>query len=155
MMEMLMELQEPFKYSWNLARALIIISIALIIVYIFVSISPRFYKSFFGTALRKTMVPSLRVRYIRKLEELLYLVNTNQINNKDAYTRLSLYIREFIKKASGINVLGLSKEEIKGIGIESLSLLMEEYYPPEFSKNEKGNIAGSIERSIEVIREWK
>jgi len=32
---------------------------------------------------------------------------------------------------------------------------MEEYYPPEFSRNQDGNIIGSIERSIEVIRRWK
>lgn len=154
-MRLLFELQEPLKYSRNLAKTMSVICIALLIVYIFLVFLPRFYDKFFKKAIRKTIMPSLKAIYVRKLEKLLYLVNRNQISNKEAYTRLSLYIREFIKKASGINVLGLSKKEIKHIGMKNLDLLMEEYYPPEFSKNEKGNITGSIERSIGVIKGWK
>ena len=91
----------------------------------------------------------------KKLQKLLNMVNNGRISDKDAYLTLSGYIREFVKKVSGINVLSLSKEEIKKIGMPSLSALMEEYYPPEFSNNIKGDIVTSIKRSIEVISKWK
>ena len=149
------ELQEPFTYSWDLARILIVILVVLIISFVLIMFAPTLYNKFFSKLFRKTKVPSLKTRYIKKLEKLLYLVNTNSINSKTAYTRLSLYIREFIKKATGINVLSSSKEEIRSLDMPELSELMEEYYPPEFSKNQNGNIIGSIERSIEVIKRWK
>ena len=154
-MKIMYELQEPFGYSWNLARILIVICVFLVLAYVGVILWPRFYDKYYKKIVEKTKIPALKARYIRKLEKLLNMVNSGQIKNKEAYTRLSLYIREFIKKVSGINVLSSSKEEIKAMGIPSLSLLMEEYYPPEFSKNTSGNIASSIERSIGVIKEWK
>ncbi len=148
------ELQEPFKYSWGLAKILIVVTIILLVAYIVILLSPRFYDKYLSKLFRKSRVPSLKVRYVRKLENLLNMVNSNRISNKEAYTRLSLYIREFVKKATGINVLSSSKEEIKKLGMPDLSRLMEEYYPPEFAKYANGNIIGSIERSIEVIKRW-
>jgi hypothetical protein len=148
------ELQEPFKYSWGLAKILIVVTIILLVAYIVILLSPRFYDKYLSKLFRKSRVPSLKVRYVRKLENLLNMVNSNRIINKEAYTILSLYIREFVKKATGINVLSSSKEEIKKLGMPDLSRLMEEYYPPEFAKYANGNIIGSIERSIEVIKRW-
>ena len=38
--------------------------------------------------------------------------------------------------------------------MDDLSLLMEEYYPPEFAQRGTGDILNSIEKSMGVIRKW-
>lgn len=154
-MNILYDLEEPFSYSWNLAKILIIIIVVLIVSYGLMILIPFFYKKYFQKKVDEIKIPSLKSLYIKKLQKLLNMVNNGRISDKDAYLTLSGYIREFVKKVSGINVLSLSKEEIKKIGMPSLSALMEEYYPPEFSNNIKGDIVTSIKRSIEVISKWK
>lgn len=148
------ELEEPFYYSWKLVYILGIILVLLIIGYFITRYSSFFYKHFIGI-FKKATVPSLKNIYLRRLSKLRNDINNNKINNRDAYLRLSNTIREFIEKATGINVLSMSKLEAKKLNMKDLSLLMEEYYPPEFSSNKEGNIMGSIDRTMEVIKRWK
>ena len=148
------ELQEPFEYSWDLVKILVVIIVLLVLAYIFILLMPLFSNRL-KKVFKKTQVPSLKVRYVSKLERLMSLVRENKISNRDAYTELSVIIREFVKKTTGINVLSLSKNEIEKVGMNELSLLMEEYYPPEFAKNDDGDIIKSIEKTIEVIKVWK
>ncbi len=152
-MDITYKLEEPFTYSWSLVLIIIIVMIILVFFYVLILIKPFFYKKIVGVV-SEAMLPSLKARYIKKLEKLMSLVESGRINNRDAYTKLSVIIREFIKHASGINVLSLSKEEIKKMNMKELSLLMEEYYPPEFAKNINGDINESIKRTIEVIQKW-
>ena len=147
------ELEKPFTYSWNLVIIMIIIIVILVFLYVLIKLKPFFYKKM-SSVVNKSKIPSLKERYIKKLQKLLQLVNKNKINNREAYTRLSVLIREFIEKTTGINVLSLSKSEIKKMDIKELSLLMEEYYPPEFAKDINGDIVSSINKTIEVIRRW-
>ena len=147
------ELEEPFNYSWNLVYILLIIIVILIVVYILIKLSP-FFSKLFGKFFRKAATPSLKVIYIKRLEKLKALIQNNEIDNRNAYLQLSNTIREFIEKTTGINVLSISKKEAKKLNMKELSLLMEEYYPPEFSKNSKGDILVSIARTIEVIKRW-
>ncbi len=148
------ELEEPFYYSWKLVYILGIILVLLIIGYFITRYSSFFYKHFIEI-FKKATVPSLKNIYLRRLSKLRNDINNNKINNRDAYLRLSNTIREFIEKATGINVLSMSKSEAKKLNMKDLSLLMEEYYPPEFSSNKEGNIMGSIDRTMEVIKRWK
>ena len=104
--------------------------------------------------MRKLETPVLRSTYIHKLEQLINKVTSNRISNRDAYVELSTTIRDFIEIVSGINVVSLSKKEVKELNIDDLSLLMEEYYPPEFAKYTSGDVINSINRTIEVIKRW-
>lgn len=140
----------PFKYSWNLVKILVVIAVFIVLYYIY----DRFFHEKLMKLLNKAKVPSLRILYLRKLERLLADVMNNQINIRDAFFKLSGIIRSFIKLASGINVLSMSKKEVHNLGNRDISMLMEEYYPPEFSKYSKGDIIGSINRTMEVIKKW-
>ena len=140
----------PFTYSWTLFKVLIVIIVFIILYYIF----DKFFLNKVIRALNKAKVPSLRVLYLRKLEKLLADVTNNRIDIREAFFRLSGIIRGFIKLASGINVLSMSKKEVHELGNREISELMEEYYPPEFSKYSRGDIIGSIERTMELIKKW-
>ena len=144
------DIYEPFSYSWNLVKMLVIIIVFVILYYIV----DKYFLDKIKKGLNKAKVPSLRMLYLRKLEKLLLDVMNNQIDIRDAYFKLSGIIRGFIKLASGINILSMSKNEVHALGNEEVSMLMEEYYPPEFAKYSKGDIVGSIQRTMELIKKW-
>ena len=148
------ELEEPFYYSWKLVYILGTILVLLILGFLITKYSSFFYKHFIGI-FKKASIPSLKKIYLRRLARLRNDINNNKINNRDAYLRLSSIIREFIEKTTGVNVLSMSKEEVKKLKIRELNFLMEDYYPPEFSENKTGDIIASINRTMEVIKRWK
>ena len=45
-------------------------------------------------------------------------------------------------------------KEIENLNMPILYELIKEYYNPEFSKNIKGNILSSIEKTEKVIHKW-
>ena len=100
------------------------------------------------------LIPSLNREYLHHLENLLNEVKDDEIDNREAYQKMSVIIREFIAKSTKINVLNLTKDEINKLNIRDLSSLMDEYYQNEFSRNAKGNIIESINKTMEVIRTW-
>lgn len=145
------ELDLPLGYSWNIMTVLLEVMAILVLMYTFYDYFWKIIKNY----ITMPRIPHLKDRYIKKLEKLGNDVNDNSIDVKEAYYHLSKIIREFIDKSTGIKVLNLTKEEIKKIGINELSLLMEEYYPPEFSEYSDSNIANSIMRTIELIKKWE
>ena len=153
-MNILYELEEPFRYSWNIVYLLLLIILLLVVIYLLVIFTP-FFSKLITKIIKKTSVPNLKSKYLKELEKLKIDVNNKKVDNRDAYMQLSSIIREFAEKTTGINMLSISKEEAKEIKMKDLALLMEEYYPPEFSKNNKGNIITSIDRTMEVIKRWK
>ena len=150
-MQISSDISEPFKYSWNLFIILIVVVVFIGLYFLF----DKFLLSRFLKTLDKAKVPSLRVLYLRKLEGLLNDVTNNRVELRDAYIRLSGIIRNFVKLVSGINITTMSKKEVQSLGNEEVGLLMEEYYPPEFSKYSKGDIVSSINRTMDVIKKWK
>jgi len=145
------DLELPFEYSWNLVKLLVIIMIIIGVVLLF----DKFLLKKFRNYTQKITLPYLKNWYLRKLEHLLNNVSNNKIKGRDAYLKLSSIIREFIERATGLNILSITKEEAKAMGMKNLSLLMEEYYPPEFSQDSAGgDIINSIKRTIDVIRNW-
>ena len=145
------ELKMPFDYSWNIVIIMLEIIVIIILGYIFYKYFWQILKNY----IIKPDVPHLRDRYVKKLTKLYKDVENKKIDLRDAYLKLSKLIREFIEGTTGINVLTLSKSEVKKLGIKELSLLMEEYYPPEFSKYSEGNILNSIDRTLKVMKMWE
>lgn len=152
-MKVTRDLEPPFTYSWSTVYILIAILILVILAYVIFRLKPFFYKKF-AKAVHNAQIPNLKRIYIHKLEKLKNDVNKGKIENREAYVKLSVIIREFIQKTTGLDILSLSRKEAQKLEMKDLGLLMDEYYPPEFSKYSKGDIINSIERTSEVIKKW-
>lgn len=149
------KLEEPFTYSWKLVIIMLIIILIVIIVVLFKKFLLDKIKIMLKKVYDDKKVPSLKARYLRKLERLLMEVEQGKLEIREAYLKLSNIIRDFVEKVTGINVSTMSKKEVEKKDLKSLNILMDEYYPPEFSKYSKGDIINSIKRTMEVIRRWK
>ena len=144
-------LQPLFSYSVDIILPMIGISLLIIIVLIF----DKFFKKKIIAYINKPNVPKLRVKYLKLLQQLYNEITNNQIDIKDAYVRLSTLVREFIEKSTGINVLSFTKYDAQKAGMKDLALLMEHYYPHEFSNQGRGEILDSVRDTMEVIKQWK
>lgn len=149
-----------FKFSpWPLtivATALVVFTLILIAMFVFSGIKNKragrknTIKALLWTP---TNLDKLRQEYLAKLMQIeLDFDSDKQI--RSAYERMSVLIREFTYKATGIEVLKYSLSEIKGTGLDALADLIEEYYEPEFDKISEGDVKASIERTRKVISEW-
>ena len=144
------DIELPFSYSDRLVKILIIIVIVIVLAYVF----DKLFRKKIVKMIHKPNVPKLKIKYEKRLENLYNKVQTNRIDVKNGYIELSNIVREFIEKATGIKVSSFSKNEAYKMGMEDLSLLMEECYPPEFAPKGTGDILNSINKSIGVIRKW-
>ncbi len=149
-MQTLDDLYGPFTYSWKLVIILFVIAFVIVLIFIF----DRFFLDKVKNIWKKKQVPNLKKKYLNKLARLLNKIENNQLDLREAYLGLSVIIREFIDKVAGINVSMMSKNEAKKLDNNVIGELMEEYYPPEFSKYSKGDIINSIRKAMEVIRRW-
>ncbi len=93
--------------------------------------------------------------WIHDLEELKQQVIENKISNRQAYQKLSKLLRSFTEEKTKKKLSNYSLTEIKKLKIPKISELIEEYYVPEFAKQEEKNILKSIEKTKKVIEEWK
>lgn len=144
------DIELPFSYSEDLVKKLVIIMIIIVVAIIF----DKLFRKKIIKMIHKPNVPKLKVKYEKKLLSLYNRVQANRIDVKNGYIELSNIVRDFIEKATGIKVSSFSKNEAYKMGMEDLSLLMEECYPPEFAPKGTGDILKSIEKSIGVIRKW-
>ena len=141
----------PFSYSENLVKYLIIIVIIISLVLVY----DRFFRKKIIKIIHKPNIPKLKDKYAKRLDILYNDVQSNKIDVRNGYIRLSNIVRDFIEKATDIKVSSFSKSDAKKMGMDDLVLLMEEYYPPEFAKNDNSDILRSIKNSREIIQNWK
>jgi hypothetical protein len=83
--------------------------------------------------------------------------NAKKITKRDGYQRLSIIIRGFVQETTGINVENYTLYEIKGLGIEKLNKLIEEYYVPEFAEDNRAtkmSLEASCNSAMGVIKTW-
>lgn len=104
---------------------------------------------------RMGLLPSTNIDCIKKLEIVKGELFCDDIDTHEAYSRISAIVRDFVKTRTKINVLNLTKEEIRKLGISKLNTLMEEIYYEEFSCKTNSDTMKSIENIMEVIRKWK
>ncbi len=144
-------LNYPMEYSLELIAIILEIIILLMLLMVFYN---NYWQLIIGY-FKRPNVPHLKEVYTKKLYNLLKRVDNREYDNRDAYFRLSKIIREFVEKSTLINVLNLSKDEIKKLNIKDLDSLMDEYYPPEFSSDYQGDIKKSINNAILTINRWE
>lgn len=99
-------------------------------------------------------VPDIKDRYIKKALEIEKDFNTGNTDVREGYQRLSMLIREFSSEYSGVDITKKTLAEIRAMSKYQVERLLEDYYENEFSKDPKGNLQKSIEKTIEVIKIW-
>ena len=67
---------------------------------------------------------------------------------------MSILVREFVYKATGTEVDKFSLSEISQTGFEDLTVLVGEYYKPEFDKISEGDVRASLAKSRRLVSEW-
>lgn len=97
---------------------------------------------------------SLKEKYIRRLDEILDLYRRNVITEKEVFHRLSNCIRHFVYEMTGIKVINYTLKEIREVGIDSLTTLISECYPPEFMKHGEGDALLALEKAKGIISLW-
>ena len=144
-------LQEPFTYH--------ILIIVILLIIIILLIGSLFYKKkkIDNKEIKLVGYPSLltiKNKYLQKLDQLSYQINNHQYDNRRSFYELSKIIRSFVYETTNINVVNLSKKEIEEYHLPYLKELMEEYYIPEFSTIDCGDINESIKKTRGVINKW-
>ena len=92
--------------------------------------------------------------YLNKISLLEQKLENKQISNRKAYQNLSIIIRLFVFEATKINVQKCTLQEIKQYKFPVLTELVDEYYVPEFAKEEAEGINNSIEKTRKAIEKW-
>ena len=149
------ELQEPFSYS----SALLVFILVLIILIIAFLIISRYLKNKpkGGPVVRREFksLDIVKYKYIDKLNKLEDNVKAHKISNRGAYLSVSRIIREFVKEITRIDVVKYTLSDIKKLKMDNLYDLVKEYYEPEFSYNNQGDIIQSINKTRKEIHLWK
>ena len=79
----------------------------------------------------------------------------NRITIRAAYQKMSKCIRGFVREVTGLNVDKYSLSEIKSVGIPDITRLVSEYYEPEFARESRTDVRGSIMRTRQTIEGWR
>lgn len=82
------------------------------------------------------------------------LVN-ERIDTREAYQRTSASVRKFVHKATHVNVVNYTLEEIKQLKMPQLEELIADYYSPEFAWKSNADFADSMNKTKKVVEQWK
>ena len=157
-MQTSVKLQSPFSYAIYPMIIIFIILIILLGLYFYFHKKKK-QKILLQTVeikrLNERNIESIKNKYIDKINDISKKVDENQIDNRTAYQELSSVIRLFVYEVTNIKVQNYTLRDIKKLNMPILYELVKEYYVPEFSKNNVGNIKASLDRTKGVIKEWK
>ena len=67
---------------------------------------------------------------------------------------MSRVVREFVYKATGTEVDKFTLSEISRTEFKDLTMLVGEYYRPEFDKISEGDVRASLEKSRRLVAGW-
>ena len=96
----------------------------------------------------------LKQEYLARLHHIEMEFDSDKTRIRPSYEKMSVLIRDFAYKATGIEVTKYSLSEIKKTELVDLADLIEEYYEPEFDKISAGDVKNSIEKTRGVISRW-
>lgn len=155
------DVQKMFKYSaWPIAlaaAALVLVTLILIAMIIFRIIRNKKAgrKNTIKAILwEKPDMQKLKQEYLARLHHIEMEFDSDKTRIRPSYEKMSVLIRDFAYKATGIEVTKYSLSEIKKTELVDLADLIEEYYEPEFDKISAGDVKNSIEKTRGVISRW-
>jgi len=155
------ELQKMFKYSpWPITIVSILLAlVTAVLIWLIISkiISNR--KAGRKNTIKSLMwirpdMQKLKQEYLARLIKIEMEFDSDPTQIRGAYEKMSLLIRDFAYKATGIEVLKYSLSEIRKTELEALADIIEEYYEPEFDKISEGDVKASIANTRKVISQW-
>ncbi len=155
-MQLEQELEAPFHYS-IIGIVLLILLLLILLAFIVFWLIKKYYKP---APKPNVILPDkenlfrIKNRYLYELDKLELKVKNKKLNTREAYNGLSKIIRKFVFDATGIDAMKYTLEDIRELDMKYLTLLMEEYYEPEFSYEGEGNIELSIKKTRGVIKKW-
>ena len=153
-----MNRQEALQPMFHYSPALIIIILLLMGYVIFLLIKSIPKKKKVEPVIiepKKIYKSTIKRNYQKKLDTLEKELTNNQITTRGAYHKLSRIIREFVYETTNIKVQFYTLEEIRPLNMEQLTLLVEEYYVPEFAKDSNAKVEASLKKTREVIEKWQ
>lgn len=163
-METIVGLRKMFSYS---TTPLIVVGCALgavtliIIIYILVRIIKKLIKNaqkpkpvVREEGWVKPDLNKLKAEYTGRLNTIGAEFEKDTADIRGAYEKMSITVREFAYKATGVEVDKYTLREIKDTEYGALAELVEEFYEPEFDKISAGDVRMSIEKSRRLVQEW-
>ena len=102
----------------------------------------------------KPDITKLKQEYLARLYEIESRFDADRTRIRPSYEQMSVLVRDFAFKATGIEVDKYTLYEIRQTHLQKLADLVEEYYEPEFDKISSGDVKASIEKTRRLIAEW-
>ncbi len=96
----------------------------------------------------------LRPQYLALLDSIEAEFNKDTTRIRPAYEAMSRVVREFVYKATGTEVDKFTLSEISRTEFKDLTMLVGEYYRPEFDKISEGDVRASLEKSRRLVAGW-
>lgn len=95
----------------------------------------------------------LRSKYLKLIDEVEEKFHRKQLKTSECHQTLSMLVRSFYCEAMGFHAEVMTLRDLKKSNHKALAELVEQYYPDEFDKLEKGAVAQSAERARQIVRE--
>lgn len=152
-MKITVELQDVMSYSLPVLLAGILLAAAAVFIML------KYGRTAGNTAAAGEDISAqnsadLKARYISALEEVENLYLHNRITVREAYQRLSAYVREYAAQQTGIPADRMTLEDLRKQKVGNLPAMIEKYYAPEFALQAEDRFISSVHEASEVIRTW-
>jgi|UPI0004889319 hypothetical protein len=153
-------LQDPyaFMFWWLIVAAVAVVAAVIIHILVKRKLKPLFNKK--DEKKPKIMKPkgadlvTIKRKYMAQLDKVEYDVVNSRTTVRHGYQKMSRIIRMFVYEVTKLKVQDYTLSEISELGLPSLTLLVTEYYEPEFAKYTQADIMASMRRTREVISTW-
>ncbi len=158
-METTVELQAPFQYMiiWPILAVIMLAAAIFLQVYFRKKLGDRLKKEK-QIRLKKISEATLEGKKKKYIGELVYIerdLMNRRITVRQAYQKMSLCIRMFVRDVTGINVERYTLTEIRAVNIPQLTNLVKEYYEPEFARETRIDARQSILKTRMLIEGWR
>ena len=155
-------LQDMFAYSAVLTIILVVLVAIPLLVYLFFKLkgfklperkkkkaeAPKPY-------VRKRSIQEIKSDFLMQITAIETKYKNNEIDDREAYIRLSTVVRSFVQEMTGIKAVNLTLSEIKELGLPKLAELIAEFYRPEFAYESEGaDTIRHIADARTVVTQW-
>ncbi|HBZ02506.1 MAG TPA: hypothetical protein DEO83_01660 [Lachnospiraceae bacterium] len=158
-MKTTVELQGPFMYLiiWPIIAFIFIAAVIVAQIILRKKLGDRLKraKQIKIKKISESTLEGKKKKYIGELVCIESDLMNNRITIRTAYHKMSKCIRGFVRDVTGLNVDKYSLSEITSIGIPNLTNLVREYYEPEFARETRSDVKGSIMRTRMTIEGWR
>ncbi len=162
-MQTSVDLQDPFSYSLPLTialAALVLIPLIAYLIYLFIKNKPK--KRAKKVKPPKPVKPKPvnveleRRDCLRLISEIHARHENGKIDDRQAYIELSAAVRNFVHVVRGVDVQNFTLAEIKELNMPRLSILIEQFYRPEFAQEDTvSDIQKAFTDARTVVSQWR